>query len=229
MPVMIRLVRFGAKCGATVLLAGALLAAGCTSSEPAATSGVEFGADDLPRLVAVSPKATGWKSVKWTVMPGTSRPGTRAELDRGIGLDTADPSFELQATMSVALQDAGFVESRQRVWQSEASIAHSFATLFETREGAQDALGAARDFADGWYPEIEHRPIREVGTADGLGGRSWAVQGGTERAGFVELAWVRDNVQLGVYLNCFVCSSELAAAARTWADAIDAEALATAG
>jgi hypothetical protein len=225
---MIPLVRFGATWW-LVALTGTLLTAGCTGSEPTTTPAhVELGSNDLAGLVAVSPTATGWRSTEWRVMPGASGPRTRAELDRGLGLDPSDPSFEIQATLTVALQDAGFVVTRQRVWQGEAGVAHSFATLFETREGAQDALGASRDFAADWYPEIERRPIRDVDAADGLGDKSWAVQGGRDEAGFVELAWVRGTAQLGVYLNCSPCSSDLAAAARSWADAIDAEALATA-
>jgi hypothetical protein len=206
-----------------MVLAVALLATGCTGSEKAETPATRMAVGDLERLATVSPAATGWESAAWAVKRGTPGPYTRAELDQGLGLDPSRPSFEIESTLSEAFQDAGFVESRQGGWLDGARIAHSYATVFETREGARAALAAERDYTDDWYAEFEPREIREI-AADGLGDENWAVQGGSSRAGVVEIRWTRENALLGVYLNCSPCPSEVAPAARRWADAIDAEA-----
>jgi hypothetical protein len=221
------LVLFRAKWGATVL-AVALVATGCTRSEKAETPVTRVTVRDLERLVAVSPAATGWASAAWMVKRGTPGPYTRAELDRGLGLDPSRPSFEIESTLSAAFRDAGFVENRQGGWLDGARIAHSYATVFQTSEGARAALAAERDYTDDWYAAFEPREIREI-AADSLGDESWAVQGGSSRAGVVEMRWTRGNALLGVYVNCSPCPSEIAPAARRWADAIDAEARAASG
>jgi hypothetical protein len=206
-----------------IVLAVALLATGCTGSKNEETPEPGLAVSDLERLVTVSPAATGWKSVAWTVKPGTPGPYTRAELDQGLGLDPSRPSFEIESKLSEALQDAGFVENRQGGWLDGLGIAHSYATIFQSHEGAQAALAAEHDYTDGWYAEFEPREIRRI-SADGLGDENWAVQGGSSRAGVIEIRWTRDNALLGVYLNCSPCRSEIAQAARRWAEAIDAEA-----
>ena len=77
-----------------------------------------------------------------------------------------------------------------------------------------------KEFAHLWFPEFEHQEIREI-EADGIGEESWAVRGGTDDAGFVEIGWRRANATLAVYVNCRPCESDLADAARRWAKTID--------
>jgi hypothetical protein len=211
-------------------LAAALPAAGCRGSEPGPVpDGVVVSTDDLAQLIAVLPGATGW-TAKWAVVPSGPERRLRADLDKSRLYDPADPSFEMQATLADALKEARYVEGRQRAWsgarEDEADIAHSFATVLAPPQGAQTALDASRAFAEDWYTTIEHQQIRDVDVAEGLGDASWALEGGTKFAGFAELAWVRGNAQLSVYVNCTPCDGEPATAARQWADAIDAKLLA---
>ena len=70
------------------------------------------------------------------------------------------------------------------------------------------------------YPEFAHHEIREI-EADGIGEESWAVRGGTDDAGFVEIGWRRANAVLAVYVDCGRCESDVADAARRWAQTID--------
>lgn len=213
-----------------LVVTGSVLASGCTSKEePAPVEGVTLGEADLARLVAVRPEATGWKSTTWTVIPGPTKPFTRAELDKGVGLDPSDPSFALRAELTGAMQDAGFVASRNRAWQGVEGVAHSFADIYDTRDRMEDALRAGRSFAEDWYPKFEHHEIRVVDAAAGLGDDSWAVRGKAEHPTFVELSWVRGNALLGVYLTCSRCPTDIEVAARRWADAIDKRARSAAG
>jgi hypothetical protein len=62
-------------------------------------------------------------------------------------------------------------------------------------ETATAALEAENEFAHHWFPEFEHQEIREI-EADGIGEESWAVRGGTDSSGFVEIGWRRANAVL---------------------------------
>ena len=87
-------------------------------------------------------------------------------------------------------------------------------SLHPTRR--EQRLEAEKEFAHHWFPEFEHQEIREI-EADGIGEESWAVRGGTDDSGFVEIGWRRANATLAVYVNCRPCESDLADAARRWA------------
>jgi hypothetical protein len=74
-------------------------------------------------------------------------------------------------------------------WRDNATAkkASSFANLFAAAEDATTAMEAEREFARHWFPEYEHNEIQEIDATD-IGDQSWAVQGGTDAAGFVEIA-----------------------------------------
>ena len=205
-------------------LATAVVAAGCGESEPVAASAdaetprLESG--DLGPLVAASPESTGWE---WTAKRETPAPMTRADIEK------YEATYPIQATLQEAQLEAGLVEAQQSSWWDTAKKGSSFATLFETPEGARDALAAEREFAQGWFTDVERQQIRDVGVADGLGEESWAVQSGSGENGFVEIGWTRGNAVLAVYLTCGACATDVAQAARRWADAIDEKAIAAAG
>ena len=130
----------------------------------------------------------------------------------------------------VAYTDAGLVKAATSSWWDYANVkkASSFAYLVATRDTARAALEAEKEFAHHWFPEFEHQEIREI-EADGIGEESWAVRGGTDDAGFVEIGWRRANATLAVYVNCRPCESDLADAARGWAMKIDDAARTVAG
>ena len=81
-------------------------------------------------------------------------------------------------------------------------------------------MEAEHEFARHWFPEFEQQEIHDIG-AEGIGEQSWAVRGGTDNAGFVEIGWTRANAVLSVYVTCNPCDSDVADAARRWADEID--------
>ena len=58
-------------------------------------------------------------------------------------------------------------------------------------EAARAALAAGRDYTDDCYAEFEPREIPKI-AADGLGDENWALQGGSSRAGVLEIRWTRD-------------------------------------
>jgi hypothetical protein len=209
---------------AAMSLAAAAVAAGCGGSEPAAAPAAaetpRFEPGDLGPLVTASPEATGWE---WTAKRETPALMSRADIEK------YEATYPIQSTLQEAQLEAGLVEARQSSWCDTAKKGSSFATLFETAEGARDALAAEREFAQGWFTDVEHAEIRDAAVADGLGDANWAVKHGSGENGFVEIGWTRGNALLGVYLTCAACPTDIGRAARTWADAIDAKATDAAG
>ena len=206
------------------MLCVAVLAAGCGASDQRAEAddGTQrLAIDDLRPLVTVSPDATGWT---WDV-----EPQTRLLTPPPPKLDEAEPSYAIQKALMDAYSNAGLVKAARSSWWDNADVkkASSFANLVATAETAAAALEAEKEFAHHWFPEFEHQPIREI-EADGIGEESWAVRGGADDAGFVEIGWRRAQAVLAVYVNCRPCDSDLADAARRWAKAIDDDARAAA-
>jgi hypothetical protein len=119
------------------------------------------------------------------------------------------------------------VRTASTSWWDDGKKASSFADLYSTPEGARSALRAGEAFAAEWFPTIEHRQVEDLDVGD-LGDARWAVRHGADAAAFVEIGWVRGNAVLGVYVDCSPCESDLATAARRWADAVDAAAVAAA-
>jgi len=202
---------------AVVVLCTALLAAGCgasTEGMDAHAGAKQLAVDDLRRLVTVSPNATGWS---WDV-----EPQTHIRTPQPPTLDEAEPSYAIQKALLDAYTDAGLVKAASSSWwdNADAKKASSFAYLVATSDKARAALEAEKEFAHHWFPEFEHQEIRDVDAA-GIGEESWAVRGGTDDSGFVEIGWRRANATLAVYVNCRPCDSDVADAARRWAKKID--------
>jgi hypothetical protein len=197
----------------SALACACLVAVGCGGSDPSGQAAEQLAVADLRTLVTVSPVATGWS---WTVDPRTRF------LEPPIEHDESPPGHEIRKTLADAYADAGLVAAATSSWwdTEDGKKASSFANLVATADDATRAMEAERDFARRWFPEFEHWEIREI-DADGIGEQQWAVQGGTDETGFVEIGWTRGNATLAVYVNCNPCPSDLADAARRWARAID--------
>ncbi len=202
---------------AVVALCAASLAAGCADSDEgmdAADGAKQLAVEDLRPLVTMSPNATGWR---WDV-----EAQTHLRTPPPPKLDEAEPSYALQKALTDAYTQAGLVKAATSSWWDNANVkkASSFANLVATPEAATAALEAENDFAHHWFPEFEHQEIRDI-EADGIGEESWAVRGGTDDSGFVEIGWRRANAVLAVYVDCRPCDSDVADAARRWATTID--------
>jgi hypothetical protein len=209
---------------ALLVLCAALLAAGCGESDQGtatADGATRLAVDDLRPLVTLSPNATGWR---WDV-----EPETHVRTPAPLGLDESEPSYAIQKDLYDAYVDAGLVRAATSSWFDTAHMqkASSFAYLVATPEKARAAMDAESEFAHHWFPEFEHQETRDI-DADGIGEESWAVRGGTDDSGFVEIGWRRANAVLAVYVTCRPCESDLEDAARRWAKAIDEAARTTA-
>ena len=209
---------------AVVVLCVASLAAGCADSDQGtdvADAAKRLVVEDLRPLVTLSPNATGWR---WEV-----EPQTHLRPPAPLGLDVSGPSYAIQKALYDAYMDAGLVRAAMSSWFDTANMkkASSFAYLVAAPEAAKAAMDAENEFAHHWFPEFEHQEIREI-EAEGIGEESWAVRGGTDDSGFVEIGWRRANATLGVYVDCSPCESDVADAARRWAKAIDEAARTTA-
>ena len=199
-----------------LVLTFASLAAGCGTSgqttRDTSADSLRVAADDLRPLVTISPEATGWP---WPVDPQT-----HVASPSSFELDQSEPSYRIQKAVRDAYEEAGLVRLATSSWFDGVKKASSFANLVATPADARSAMEAEREFARHWFPEFEHQEIRDI-EAEGIGEQSWAVRGGTDDAGFVEIGWTRANAVLSVYVTCNPCDSDVADAARRWADKID--------
>ena len=191
-----------------------VLLTGCGGSGETADDGVaeRLAVDDLRSLVTMSPEPTGWP---WPVNPPTRVGSPQFELDE------SDRSYPIQKALSDAPQDAGIVKSATSSWFDGTKKASSFANLVATSAAAESALAAELEFARTWFAEFEHQQVHDIG-ADGIGEQRWAVRGDTVGGKNVEISWTRANVTLAVYVSCYPCDSDVADAARRWAEVDDA-------
>ena len=207
------------RCSSAVaVLCVASLAAGCADPEQGmdgADPTKRLAVEDLRPLVTLSPNATGWR---WDV-----EPQTHLRTPAPLGLDESEPSYAIQKTLFDAYVDAGLVTAAMSSWFDTANMqkASSFAYLVATPETARTATGRRERVRPPLVPAVRTPGRSYEIEAGGIGEQRWAVRGGTDDAGFVEIGWRRANAVLAVYVTCRPCESDLADAARRWAQKID--------
>ena len=136
-------------------------------------------------------------------------------------MDPSERSYKIQKSVNDAYVAAGVRQYATSSWlDGTLKKASSFANLVSTEAGAESAMNAEREFAHNWFPRFEGTPIDEF-NADGIGEHSWAVRAKATNGGFAEIGWTRGNLVLSVYVSCFPCHSDVADAARSWAETID--------
>lgn len=198
-------------------LAAAVLAGCGGSGSDAASSATTVSreaVEGLRSLVEISPEATGWA---WPVKPKTRV----ASPPSSFTIDPSAPSYSIQKGVNDAYVAAGVRQyATSSWWDATLKKASSFANLVSTGAGAESAMNAEREFAHSWFPRFEGTPIQEF-EADGIGEHSWGVRASTTDGGFAEIGWTRGDLVLSVYVSCFPCHSDVADAARSWAETID--------
>ncbi len=200
----------------------ALLAAGCESSEPTtgdtSATPLRLAVDDLRPLVTISPEATGWP---WHVDPQT-----RVASPSSFKLDQSDPSYPIQKALRDAYQEAGHRSSQQQlVRRRQEGVL--FRNLVATSAEATSAMEAEHEFARHWFPELN---TKRFATSERTASVSKAGQCAAEPTTQVRRdGWTMANAVLSVYVTCNPCDSDVADAARRWAERIDEAAHAAAG
>ena len=214
---MIQIVRIAA-----IAVLAAVLLAGCggssgSSADPSSTGASREAVQNLRSLVTISPEATGWT---WPVKPQTRT------ASPSFTMDPSEPSYTIQKALSDAYDAAGIRQlATSNWWDGTLKKASSFANLVSTAAGAESAMEAEREFAHAWFTRFERAPIHDI-KSDGIGEHSWAVRADTTSQGFAEIGWTRGNLVLSVYISCYPCHSDVADAARSWAETIDSAATA---
>jgi hypothetical protein len=206
---------------AVVALGIVAVAAGCGGASPSPSP--SLSATDLHRIVSVPPTTPGWA---WPTGPIVEAPpSTGPSISEGTpGSTNSDP---LAAELDRQMQSAGDVVAADGSrWQDEQKLGVTFALLLTNDAGARIDLAAHRAFQRGWVERTLGGGHFTDLSVDGLGDEAWRIQSDFPGGQQATLGWRRASLVLQIHIQCIfqTCPSDIGAAARAWADAMDKEA-----
>ena len=119
-----------------------------------------------------------------------------------------------------------FLLNRWSRWQDEQKLGVTFALLLTNDAGARRVLAAQRAFQRGWVERTLGGGQFTDLSVDGLGDEAWRIQSDFPGGQQATLGWRRASLVLQIHIQCIfqTCPSDIGAAARAWADAMDKEA-----
>ena len=197
------------------------------SPSPSTSASPALSATDLHRIVGVPPTTPGWG---WPTEPIVQPPPPSMEPSASHdtpGPTDADPlAAELERQMAIA---GGVVAADGSRWQDEQKLGVTYALLLTNDAGARIALAAQRAFQRGWVERTLGDGQFTDLPVDGLGDQAWRVQSDFPGGQQATLGWRRARLVLQIHIQCIfrTCPSDIGAAARAWADAMDKEAAAS--
>src|SRR5262245_46915724 len=198
---MITQMKLGARLSAAALLA-ATIAAGCAeSAKPSLTI------SDARELASLRPVKPGW----------TWPPDSEKSSDSGASSD--DPLLAEFRRETRGLVDLG---EAAREWQDDNKLAHVDVGVYKTAADAHKALAPFNALSLGWAKRTGG--VLSYHNVDGLGEEAWLLRQ-AESGEQVTYHWRRANILVEAHMHCFgSCPPGLIAAARAWAERIDAAA-----
>jgi hypothetical protein len=140
------------------------------------------------------------------------------------GPTDADP---LAAELDRQTESAGgIVAADGSRWQDEQKLGVTLAMLLPSDAGARTLLAAHRAFQRGWVERTLGDGHFTDALVDGLGDEAWRIQSDFPGGQELSLGWRRTRLVLQIHIQCIfqTCPSDIGAAARAWADAMDKEA-----
>jgi len=182
---------------------------------------------DLHRIVRVAPTTPGWD---WPAEPIVQAPPPAAEPSTAAGTPGPSDTDPLAAELDRQMESAGEVIAADGSrWQDEHKLGVTFAMLLENEAGARTVVAAQRAFQLGWVKRTLGGGQFTDQAVDGLGDEAWRIQSDFPGGQQVTLAWRRASLTLQIHIQCIfqTCPSDISAAARAWADAMDKEAATT--
>jgi hypothetical protein len=198
--------RVGASCGIAGVVT-AIMVAGCGGGSGEA----RFTLTDAARIVDVRPAAPGWT---W--------PSKRAKSvsSKSTPLTSTDPLLVEFEEQTAGLVDLGDAESH---WQDNDKLAHLDIAVYRSSSDAHRSLAPFDALSRGFAKRTGH--VRTDADVDGLGDEAWLLRVSGSIGKEVTYHWRRGNLVVEAHLHCFgSCPPGIAAAAREWAEAIDARA-----
>lgn len=150
---------------------------------------------------------------------GGSTAFTISDAKRIAGVPPASPGWTWPST---ADESKVHGSSALSVWEDDDKVAHVDAQLYRSASAAHHAM-APFNALSRRYARQEGYILGEEGVSD-LGDDAWRLRIGGNGPE-VTYHWRRRNLVLEAHMQCFgTCPADFAAAARRWAEAIDAQA-----
>ena len=150
---------------------------------------------------------------------GESKPFTRSDVKRIAGIRPAARGWIWPATKSESTVHGSSAMSE---WQDDNKLAHVAVERYRSASAARRAIGPLN--------ALSRRYARKGGyilgeeNVSGLGDDGWRLRIGGNGSE-VTYHWRRRNLVFEAHMQCFgACPADFAAAARAWAEAIDAQA-----
>ena len=132
---------------------------------------------------------------------------------------TTDPLLAKFKEQTANLVDIGEASNR---WQDKDKLGNLDVGVYANADDASKGLAAFNALSRGWATRSGH--ITKDEKIDGLGDEAWVLWVGGYGTQ-VTYHWRRGNLVIEAHVHCLRrCPSDVDAAARTWADAIDAAA-----
>jgi hypothetical protein len=199
---------------ATMLLAAAAFSFGCggrVQAEPAGTDRgrtQHFTLSDAGSIASAGPAASAWT---WLAKPAPPEQGE---------IRSQDPLIVALRRRLGRLTSKGDADHK---WIDHDKLAHLGVGVYPNSREAHDALEALDAFALG----IARRMLSVTRDADiqGLGDEAHVVLARGATGPEATYHWRRANLLVEAHMQCFgTCPGKVAAAARRWAEAVDASA-----
>jgi hypothetical protein len=209
-----------------ILAVGVAGCGGASPSRPSSPSSPR-SATDLQRIVRIAPVTPGWD---WPTEPIVQAPPPSTEPLPTAGTPGATNADPLAAELDRQMKSAGEVIAADGSrWQDDQKLGVTFAMLFANEAGARTVLAAQRAFQLGWVKQTLGGGHFTDQPVDGLGDEAWRIQSDFPGGQQVTLGWRRALLVLQIHIQCIfhTCPSDISAAARSWADAMDKEAAAS--
>jgi hypothetical protein len=202
-----RLMMVGAACGTAGFVA-AIMVTGCGGG-----TGEErvFTLADAARIVDVRPAAPGWT---W--------PSKREKFvsSKSTPLTSTDPVVVEFEKETADLVDLGEAVSH---WQDNDKLAHLDVGVYRSLSDAHRSLAPFNALSRRFAKRTGR--VRTDEDIEGLGDEAWLLRVAGSTGDEVTYHWRRGNLVIEAHVHCFgSCPAGIAAAAREWADAIDARA-----
>jgi len=200
----------------------AIAVAGCSGGhEP----GGMYKAADAERLASVAPRTPGWPP--WPQQPEPKKKPSSGESVEEVA--ARDPILAEYRRRTARIEQPDGWDSSNR-WRDEDKLANLVVQVFETATDAHVGFLASNDLSRAYGAKFGF--VVKAGTVDGLGDEAWRLWAhGNGRQ--VTYHWRRGNLATEVHVHCYGdcpdADTEVDAAARAWAEAIDEEARSVGG
>jgi hypothetical protein len=194
----------------------AIALAGCRGSDEPAGS---YMGSDAARLADVAPVTPGWPP--WPEEPDPEQPSSASPEE----VAARDPIYAEYRRKTAGIEQRDDWDSGSR-WSDDDKLANLSVSVLDTPADARVAFVASNDLSRAYGAKYGF--VVRAEQVEGLGDEAWRLWAhGNGRQ--VTYQWRHDNLVVEAHVHCFgECGPDtdaaVDAAARAWAEAIDAEA-----